>query len=235
MLRHSVQALASHPAIAGVQVVIHPSHAEFYHAAVSSRFALVTPDPSEAREATTGEPIHSLKLDPGASAGVTDEKNHKLLPVVHGGAERVDSVRAGLAALAPRTPDYVLIHDAARPFLSHAIIYAIIEKLSPDHAVIPALAVVDTVRRLEGNGWSEVSRDGLFRVQTPQAFPFEGICALVNPSPSRGEDGRGAYGYVHANHAPTSILPQRGRKLIGCAIFNRHGDECEPRCHRCRG
>ncbi len=136
MLRHSVQALASHPAIAGVQVVIHPSHADDYTKAVDGM---------------------------------------ALLPVVHGGAERADSVRAGLAALAPHTPDYVLIHDAARPFLSHAIIDAIIQKLSPDHAVIPALAVVDTVRRLEGNGWSEVSRDGLFRVQTPQAFPFEAL------------------------------------------------------------
>ena len=136
MLRHSVQALASHPAIAGVQVVIHPSHADDYTKAVDGM---------------------------------------ALLPVVHGGAERADPVRAGLAALAPHTPDYVLIHDAARPFLSHAIIDAIIQKLSPDHAVIPALAVVDTVRRLEGNGWSEVSRDGLFRVQTPQAFPFEAL------------------------------------------------------------
>ena len=147
MLRHSVQALASHPAIAGVQVVIHPSHADDYTKAVDGM---------------------------------------ALLPVVHGGAERADSVRAGLAALAPHTPDYVLIHDAARPFLSHAIIDAIIQKLSPDHAVIPALAVVDTVRRLEGNGWSEVSRDGLFRVQTPQAFPFEALknMAATNATPT---------------------------------------------------
>ena len=148
MLRYSVEALANHPSIAGVQVVIHPSHADDYSKAVD---------------------------------GIL------LLPPIHGGSERADSVRAGLASLAPHKPDYVLIHDAARPFLSAEMIDRIIQKLSPDHAVIPALAVVDTVRRLEGDVWSEVSRDGLMRVQTPQAFPF-GALQKINASGAAATD-----------------------------------------------
>ena len=45
-----------------------------------------------------------------------------LLPPVHGGATRQASVRAGLEALAPRRPDLVLVHDAARPFASAALV-----------------------------------------------------------------------------------------------------------------
>ena len=140
MLAYSVAALANHPSIAGVQVVIQPSHDEYYRQIFESS---------------------------------------NILPPIYGGKERADSVVAGLMALAPHAPDYVLIHDAARPFLSAVMLNAIIQKLSPDHAVIPALAVVDTVRRCDGNGWSEVSRDGLMRVQTPQAFPFRGIRDLA--------------------------------------------------------
>lgn len=92
-----------------------------------------------------------------------------------GGAERADSVAAGLEALAQHNPEYVLIHDAARPFLSHAMIDRILGALSPDVGVVPALAVADTVRRLDGDTWSDVSRDGLMRVQTPQAFPFAAL------------------------------------------------------------
>ena len=97
---------------------------------------------------------------------------------VHGGARRCDSVRAGLAALADHAPDYVMIHDAARPFLSHAMIDALIAKLAPDVGVLPALAVPDTVRRHTPEGWSDIPRDGLLRMQTPQCFPFAALAAL---------------------------------------------------------
>ena len=95
-----------------------------------------------------------------------------LLPPVFGGSARTDSVRAGLNALAAFAPDYVLIHDAARPFLPRAVLNAIIQNLAPGHAVAPVLSVPDTVRRQGPEGWVEVEREGLVRVQTPQAFPF---------------------------------------------------------------
>lgn len=147
MLRYAVEALATHPAITAVQVVIHPAHAECYRAAFS----------------------HDAER----------ELSSKLLPPIHGGEQRSDSVRAGLATLVAHAPDYLLIHDAARPFLSHAVIDRIIEKLSPEHAVFPALPVHDTVRRRDGERWSEVSRDGLLRIQTPQAFPFAAFQNII--------------------------------------------------------
>ena len=95
-----------------------------------------------------------------------------ILPAVFGGSARSDSVRAGLNALERYHPDYVLIHDAARPFLSQTVLNALIDKLDPERAVVPALPVADTVRRFADGIWTEVPRDGLLRMQTPQAFPF---------------------------------------------------------------
>ncbi|OYW13630.1 MAG: hypothetical protein B7X02_01710, partial [Rhodospirillales bacterium 12-54-5] len=107
-----------------------------------------------------------------AMAGLT------LLPPIHGGAERSDSVKAGLAALADQIPDYVLIHDAARPFLSASVIDRIVEALTPETGVVPTLGVYDTVRRYRDGVWEDVSREGLQRIQTPQAFPFGALTEI---------------------------------------------------------
>jgi 2-C-methyl-D-erythritol 4-phosphate cytidylyltransferase/2-C-methyl-D-erythritol 2,4-cyclodiphosphate synthase len=93
----------------------------------------------------------------------------KLLPPVIGGKERQDSVRLGLLAL--EKPDYVLIHDAARPFLSLGLIDALLDVMKEHKAVIPVLPVTDTLRRI-GQGSQTVARDNLFSVQTPQAFEY---------------------------------------------------------------
>ncbi|MFZ4541816.1 MAG: bifunctional 2-C-methyl-D-erythritol 4-phosphate cytidylyltransferase/2-C-methyl-D-erythritol 2,4-cyclodiphosphate synthase [Rickettsiales bacterium] len=134
---------------------------------------------------------HKAEYD-AATAGL------RLLPPIIGGAERTDSVRAGLDALAVHKPDYVLIHDAARPFLSQAMIGAIITTLAPEEGVLPALPVADTVRRFEGGVWHEVSRAALMRMQTPQAFPFARIRALVANAP-RGETDEAAL-WLAAGH-----------------------------------
>lgn len=92
---------------------------------------------------------------------------------VTGGAERRDSVRAGLEALAERSPARVLIHDAARPFLPPVVIDRLLAALDGGAAgAVPVLAVADTLARADG---SPVDRAGLFRVQTPQAFAFEAV------------------------------------------------------------
>ncbi|MFZ4125463.1 MAG: bifunctional 2-C-methyl-D-erythritol 4-phosphate cytidylyltransferase/2-C-methyl-D-erythritol 2,4-cyclodiphosphate synthase [Rickettsiales bacterium] len=96
------------------------------------------------------------------------------LPHAHGGKERQDSVRLGLEALAKDAPDYVLIHDAARPFLSNNVIDRIIAALG-SVAVIPALGVADTIRTRDGE---TIDRNSLLRIQTPQAFPFQHILEL---------------------------------------------------------
>jgi 2-C-methyl-D-erythritol 4-phosphate cytidylyltransferase / 2-C-methyl-D-erythritol 2,4-cyclodiphosphate synthase len=92
---------------------------------------------------------------------------------VPGGAVRAHSVMAGLAALADRPDDEpVLVHDAARPFVSARHVEALIAALADAEGAVPALAVADTLKRGNGDdgGVTTVSRDGLWRAQTPQAF-----------------------------------------------------------------
>lgn len=100
----------------------------------------------------------------------------KLLAPCLGGETRQASVRAGLEALAGRSPTHVLIHDGARPFVSPALISASIEALATHRGALAALPVTDTLRRAtNGLAGESISRDGLWRAQTPQAFHFEAI------------------------------------------------------------
>ncbi|MES1197168.1 MAG: bifunctional 2-C-methyl-D-erythritol 4-phosphate cytidylyltransferase/2-C-methyl-D-erythritol 2,4-cyclodiphosphate synthase [Pseudomonadota bacterium] len=97
---------------------------------------------------------------------------------VPGGATRTASVRAGLAALAQHAPDFVLVHDAARPGLNGEIIQELLATLADGaDAVAPALPLSDALKRADGRGvvQSEEGRDNLFRVQTPQAFRYSAI------------------------------------------------------------
>ncbi|MBV8458344.1 MAG: 2-C-methyl-D-erythritol 4-phosphate cytidylyltransferase, partial [Acetobacteraceae bacterium] len=99
--------------------------------------------------------------------------NLRILPPVPGGVTRQDSVRAGLEALVPHAPDIVLIHDAARPHIPRGTIAALLSALEAAPGAIPALAVSDTLKRVENSHiTATVPRDGLYRAQTPQAFHF---------------------------------------------------------------
>lgn len=99
-------------------------------------------------------------------------------PVI-GGASRQESVRNGLEALAGDPPDFVLIHDAARPLVTEGLVRRVIAALEAGaDAAIPMLAVADTLRRQEADGrWTTVPRDGAFRAQTPQGFRYAAILA----------------------------------------------------------
>jgi len=95
------------------------------------------------------------------------------LAVVAGGASRQDSVRAGLEALADLAPDIVMVHDAARPVIPAGTIDALVAALATHHGAIPAAPVADTLKRGDGGVITgTVSREGLFRAQTPQAFRY---------------------------------------------------------------
>ena len=99
-----------------------------------------------------------------------------LLPPVAGGAERQDSVRLGLEALAAHRPERVLIHDGARPFPDAAMIDRILDALDRAPAAIPGLPLGDTIKRVSGESVTgTVDRTGLWRVQTPQGFHFASI------------------------------------------------------------
>ena len=97
--------------------------------------------------------------------------------IIQGADSRRGSVRAGLEAIAATGgADRVLIHDAARPFLSSSMIDQLLAALEQAPGAFPALPVADTLVKSTGNIAGDiVDRSGLYRVQTPQAFHFESI------------------------------------------------------------
>ena len=100
-----------------------------------------------------------------------------LPPPALGGKTRQESVCRGLDALAPSSPDYVLIHDGARPLVSAVLIRRVTQALEAGaDAVIPILPISDSLKRQEESGlWSAVPRENIFRAQTPQGFRFAAI------------------------------------------------------------
>jgi 2-C-methyl-D-erythritol 4-phosphate cytidylyltransferase/2-C-methyl-D-erythritol 2,4-cyclodiphosphate synthase len=98
-------------------------------------------------------------------------------PPANGGATRQASVHAGLEALSSERPDIVLIHDAARPFVSEGLISRAIDAASRTGAAIPAIAVADTIKLIDadGNVADTPERARLRIAQTPQAFRYDVI------------------------------------------------------------
>jgi len=106
----------------------------------------------------------------------------KVSACVAGGETRAESVRAGLAEV-PADAVVVLVHDAARPLLPEAVIERVLAPLSEGwDGAVPGLAVADTLKRVGSDGAiaETVSRDGLWAVQTPQAFPADVLRAAVD-------------------------------------------------------
>ncbi len=106
------------------------------------------------------------------------ETRDRLVEPIAGGSERQDTVRLGLEALAATAPpEKVLIHDAARPFTSPALIDRVLGALDEVDGACAATPVVDTLRRGAPTlACGEiVPRDGLWRAQTPQGFRFRPI------------------------------------------------------------
>ena len=112
------------------------------------------------------------------------------LPPVHGGATRQASVRAGLEALVAAAPDIVLVHDAARPFASHALISRAIAAVGATGAAIPAIAVPDTIKQVDANGRIVATplRANLRIAQTPQVFRFDKILDAHRRAAQDGRD-----------------------------------------------
>ncbi len=101
-----------------------------------------------------------------------------LLTPAEGGPTRQDSVRLGLESLSGTPPDVVLIHDGVRPLADGALIDRVLDALDHHRAVLPALPVTDTLKRVAGAFvLGTVERSGLHRAQTPQGFAYQPILA----------------------------------------------------------
>jgi len=144
--------------LAGRAVLRHSAETFLRHPAVAGVRVVISPEHRALYEAATADLA--------------------LLPPVPGGANRQDSVRNGLESLVDLQPSQVLIHDAARPFLSSAVIDRTLAALEDAPGAIVAVPVTDTLKRgQDGRVGETVDRSGLWRAQTPQAFRFAEILA----------------------------------------------------------
>ena len=112
-----------------------------------------------------------------------------VLPPTFGGATRQASVRAGLEALAVHRPAIVLVHDAARPFASAALVSRAIAAAGRG-AAIPGIAMTDTVKEVDADGAvaRTIDRARLRGIQTPQAFGFDALLAAHRKALAAGRD-----------------------------------------------
>ncbi|MBL3698948.1 2-C-methyl-D-erythritol 4-phosphate cytidylyltransferase [Leucobacter luti] len=141
---------------------------------------------------------HLTVVIPEARAAQTLALVDEILPrdsswtvsVVAGGRERHESVRFGIAAL-PDSVDTVLVHDAARPFASAELFERVAAEVRrTGDAVIPALPVSDTLKRVDADGvvHETVDRAPLVAVQTPQGFRREVLEAAHSARPDEPGD-----------------------------------------------
>ena len=114
----------------------------------------------------------------------------ELLPPALGGATRQASVRSGLEALAPHQPEIVLVHDAARPFASQALIARAIAAAEKAGAAVPGLAVTDTVKAVDAQGLvhQTLARESLRTIQTPQGFAYAPLLEAHRRAAAQGRE-----------------------------------------------
>lgn len=162
-------------------IVVHALHAALACRALTSVVVVAPPDPEGMQQLTTALAGTLTPPEHVESPDRTREKPRQDTPratlqVVAGGAERSDSVAAGLAALPPEV-DLVLVHDAARALTPVEVFDRVVAAVRAGHpAVTPALPVTDTVKQVvpTPDGLlrvvSTLDRSTLRAVQTPQAF-----------------------------------------------------------------
>lgn len=102
-----------------------------------------------------------------------------------GGATRTESVINGLRAT---DADFVMIHDAARPFLSRSLCEALIEKTTDSRGAVPLFGSVDSLKEVSGGKISVVPREKIFRTQTPQAFRRDALLDVLEKNGTGATD-----------------------------------------------
>ena len=144
--------------LAGLAILRHTILALQSHPGIHAVQVLIHPD--------------DLPLYRAATAGLA------LRPPLHGGATRQESVRNGLAGIADLNPANVLIHDAVRPFISHATLSSVLAALSRHPGALACVPVTDTLKHVQGGMvMATIDRSKTFRAQTPQGFRYAEITA----------------------------------------------------------
>jgi 2-C-methyl-D-erythritol 4-phosphate cytidylyltransferase len=137
--------------------------------------------------------------------------HHGADAVVRGGATRAASVRAGLDAV-PDSADIIVVHDGVRPLAGAALFRSVVEAVEAGApAAVPALALADTVKRVDAGGAvvTTLDRGDLVAVQTPQAFRAE----VLRRAHRGADDATDDAGLVEAQGATVRVVPGDPRNL----------------------
>ncbi|MDO6527672.1 2-C-methyl-D-erythritol 4-phosphate cytidylyltransferase [Motilimonas sp. 1_MG-2023] len=139
---------------------------------------------------------------------------HPKITLAPGGAERCDSVLSGLHAI--KKAEWVLVHDAARPCLTHSDIDLLIEHIETYHqGAILGTQVRDTMKRSDANGniLGTVDREHLWHALTPQAFSVQQLRLALESALLQGVNITDEASAIELSGAACSILPGRADNL----------------------
>lgn len=185
-----------------------------------------------------------LVVGPGdRRAHALAESIQPVIKLVVGGAERQDSVRAGLAALADQAApeDWILVHDAARPCLHRDDLDRLFARAAAPNFTGGVLAapVADTLKRADAHGrvTETVSRAGLWRALTPQMFRFRALSQALAAAAQAGITVTDEAQAMERMGHPVAVIPGRADNLkithpedlaLAHAILVAHGagDPC---------
>lgn len=184
--------------IAGVPMLLRAVRPFLAHAAVAQVIVVL--------------PAEQAKAPPHWLAGHVGER----LRLARGGAERADSVANGIAELGDAIR-VVLVHDAARPFPSGALIDRVLAAARRGVGAVPAVPVADTVKELDATRPQQVvrtvPRDRLVRAQTPQGFPREMLLRAHERARSDGYHGTDDASLVERMGGPVEVVAGEGRNI----------------------
>jgi 2-C-methyl-D-erythritol 4-phosphate cytidylyltransferase len=136
------------------------------------------------------------------------------IKLVDGGAERFESVANALKVLKDEI-DFVAVHDAVRPCVSHAVIDAVFNAAQKEGAALPGIPVADTLKRVD-NGMritETVSRFALWQAQTPQTFRRDWLQEAYDKRASFGKEITDDAQLVEALGKPVRIVPGSGMNI----------------------
>ncbi len=134
--------------------------------------------------------------------------------LIPGGRRRQDSVYNGLASIEGREA-LVLVHDGVRPLVSRSLIAACIDGANRHGACIPAVPVIDTLKRIDPADCVQatVSRKGLYAAQTPQAFKLSLIRSAHEAARRSGQSFTDDASLVEALGHPVKMIPGERRNI----------------------
>lgn len=185
VLSHTIRKLLDNQHIDYVRVVINKNHEDFYECFYRKVIDFLRNrhlNEKSAEQRVKQEFIRKEKWIPVSRTGMmAGDTNTKLLRPVHGGKSRKNSVKLGLESLQKINPDFVVIHDACRPFVSNALIDDLVRSMiNGQHTgVVPAIEVEDTMSLVNDDSIeSTILREKLRAIQTPQIFNFKELLSF---------------------------------------------------------